>query len=489
MLWVLFAILCLAVIAMLVVPLLKGGAEARPRVDYDIVVYRSQLAEIDQEVEEGLLTPEQAEAARAEVHRRMLAAEDAELQLPQQPVARAGRLARIGAIVAIALIIPIGAGALYAALGSPSLPGKPYLWRIHNDPEFGAAASAEALAAQLQANPSAEGYEQLGRTYFAARQYEEAAGAYRHAIDMGAKAAVTWSEFGEALVMTSGGSVGPEAMNAFSKAIQAEPRSERSRFYLGLAEAQIGNMRQAVAIWRDLEKTSAPDAPWLPMLREHIAAFAKQGGFDPASVPPSPPDLKAIGTALTAMTKAIHLNAGVMPSSGAAPSAVAPAAASNAAPPPESSPAQPDVARDPQIVAMVQRLADRLEKTPDDFTGWQRLAHAYVVMGDLPKARLAAEHVVRLKPNDVASQMALAEVQKAAAPPGDEPPKDFTATMRKVLALDGANTQALYYVGLAEAKAGHAPQARTLWTKALTGVPADDPLAATLRAKLAGLPK
>jgi len=497
MLWVLFAVLCLAVIAILVVPLLKGGAEARPRVDYDIVVYRSQLAEIDQEVEEGLLTPEQAEAARAEVHRRMLAAEDAELQLPQQPLARASKYARFGAIVAIALIIPIGSGALYAALGSPSLPGKPYLWRIHNDPEFGAAATAEALAAQLQANPSAEGYEQLGRTYFASRQYEQAAGAYRHAIDMGAQAAVTWSEFGEALVMTSGGSVGPEAMNAFSKAIQAEPRSERSRFYLGLAEAQIGNMRQAVAIWRDLEKTSDPAAPWLPMLREHIAAFAKQGGFDPASVPPSPPDLKAIGTALSAMTKAIHLNAGVMPSSGAPDASAAQPNTSAAQPntsaappaPSDANAAQPDVARDPQILAMVQRLADRLEKTPDDFTGWQRLAHAYVVMGDLPKARKAAEHVVQLKPNDVTAQMTLAEVQKAAAPAGDEPPKDFVATMRKVLTLDGSNAQALYYVGLAEAKAGHLGQARSLWSKALAGVPADDPMAATIRAKLADLPK
>ncbi|MDR3526396.1 MAG: c-type cytochrome biogenesis protein CcmI [Rhizomicrobium sp.] len=484
MLWLLFAVLCLAVLAMLVVPLLRGGAEARPRVDYDIVVYRSQLAEIDQEVEEGLLTAEQAEAARAEVHRRMLAAEDAELQLPQQPLARASKYARLGAIVAIALIIPIGSGALYAALGSPSLPGKPYMWRIHNDPEFGAAASADALAAQVQANPSAEGYEQLGRTYFASRQYEQAAGAYRHAIDMGAKAAVTWSEFGEALVMTSGGSVGPEAMAAFSKAIQAEPRSERSRFYLGLAEAQIGNMRQAVAIWRDLEKTSDPAAPWLPMLREHITAFAKQGGFDAASVPPSPPDLKAIGTALTAMTNAIHLNAGVQPSSGA-PAAAAPAASPAA---PDASAAAPDVARDPQIIAMVQRLAERLEKTPDDFTGWQRLAHAYVVMGDLPKARQAAEHLVRLKPNDVTAQMALAEVQKAAAP-GEEPPKDFIATMRKVLTLDAGNAQALYFVGVAEAKAGHSAEARTLWTKALTAVPSDDPMAATIRAKLAALPK
>jgi len=481
MLWLLFALLCLAVIAILILPLIRGGAEARPRVDYDIVVYRSQLAEIDTELAEGLLTTEQAEAARAEVHRRMLAAEDADLQRPLQPSAHVSKYLRFAAIAAIALVMPIGGGALYAALGSPSLPGKPYLWRIHNDPEFGAAASADSLAAQVQANPSAEGYEQLGRSYFAARQYELAAGAYRHAVEMGAKAAVTWSEFGEALVMTSGGSVSPEAMMAFTKAVAIEPRSERSRFYLGLAEAQIGNLHEAVAIWRDLEKTSAPDAPWLPMLREHIAAFAKQGGFDPASVPPSPPNLKAIGTALAAMTKAFHLGAGVQPSS-ATPTAPT-------TPQPDAGATTPDVSRDPTILAMVQRLAYRLEKAPNDATGWQRLAHAYVVIGDLPKARKAADHLVQLKPDDVGSQLVLAEVQKAAAPPGNEPPADFVATMRKVLALDGANSHALYYVGLADAKAGKTASARTLWTKALGTVAADSPQAATLRSALARLPK
>ena len=89
--------------------------------------------------------------------------------------------------------------------------------------------------------------------------------------------------------MTSGGAVVPEALLAFTNSLGKDPHGERSRFYIGLAEAQIGNLKQAVAIWRDLEKSSDPDAPWLPMLREHIAAFAKQGGFDPASVPPSPP--------------------------------------------------------------------------------------------------------------------------------------------------------------------------------------------------------
>lgn len=473
MLWAIFAILCLAVIAILVFPLWRGRKNALPRAEYDFMVYRSQLAEIEQEIADGLLTPEQAEGARAEVYRRMLAAEDEELKMPLR-ARRGSRVGRWIAMGSIALLVPLGALMIYHSLGSPNLPGKPYYWRIHNDPDFVSAATADKMAAMLQASPSAAGYQQLGRMYFVTRQYQQAADADRRAIDLGANDAATWSELGEALVMSNGGMVVPDAMKAFVSAIQIEPRSERSKFYLGLSEAQIGNLREAVAIWKDLEKLSDPSAPWLPMVREHIAVFSKQGGFDPQSVPPSPPDLTAINTALGAMNKALHLTGG-MPTDGSATS------------PQGATTAPSALNRDTMIRAMVQQLADRMQRTPKDVAGWQRLAHAYVVLGDLGKARAAAERAVSLKPDNIGVQMSLAEVQKAAAP-NEDAPKDYVATMEKVLRLDGENVQALYYVGLDKARSGQMAQARALWKKALTLIQQDDPLAGSIRARLKSLP-
>ena len=298
MLWLIFAILTLLILAVLLGPLLKNvSAEAPPRVDYDIVVYRDQLAQIEQEIERGLLTEAQADAARAEVHRRMLAAEDAELKMPVKPVRADNRHARLAAIIAIAVILPLGAAITYGVLGSPDLTGKPYAWRLKNDPELVFAALADTLAKQLRNSPSAAGYRRLAEMYFNARNYEQAAAASRRAIGLGSADAATWSELGEAVVMTNGGAVEPEALLAFNNALKLDPSSARARFYLGLAQAQAGNPKQAVAIWRDLEKDSTSDAPWLPLLREHIAAFAKQGNFDPASVPPSPPSISAVTSA------------------------------------------------------------------------------------------------------------------------------------------------------------------------------------------------
>jgi len=479
MLWLVFAILVLAVLAVLLLPLLKDASdEALPRVDYDIVVYRNQLVEIDQEIERGLLSEAQADAARAEVHRRMLAAEDAELKKPVKSLRTDNRRARFAAIVVIAAVLPVGATALYGVLGSPHLQGKPYEWRLRNDPDFVAAATAEKLAALLQNSPNVAGYKRLAAMYFSSRNYEQAAAADRRAIDLGAADAATWSELGEAVVMTNGGAVVPEALMAFNNALSIDSRSERARFYIGLAESQIGNLKQAVAIWRDLEKSSDPDAPWLPMVREHISAFSKEGGFDPASVPPSPPSSGAMNVAITAMTNAMHVQGGT---------GVPPAPAAVAEPPATEASVAPTSAsndQDTMIRAMVGRLADHMEKTPDDVVGWQRLAHDYNVLGEHAKARAAIDRAVRLKPADVGVQLTLAETQKGAAAPGDDIPADFVATLRGVLKLDPANVQALYFVGLAEQKSGHAAQARALWNKALAVAPADDPLAISIHNRL-----
>lgn len=464
MLWVLFAFLASAIVAILLVPFLKRSRDKLPtRADYDIAVYRDQLKEIDQEIERGLLSETQAEAARAEVHRRMLAAEDAELKAPVETAPRDGRFSRLAIIAVIAGVVPLGAVILYSVLGSPQLPGAPYAWRMQNDPEFIVSAEAGKLEAQLQSNPSAAGYQRLAEMYFAARNYDQAVAADRRAINLGANDATTWSELGEAVVMLNGGAVVPEALQAFITALGIDKRSERARFYIGLAEAQIGNLKQAVAVWRDLEKDSDQNAPWIPMLREHITVFSKEGGFDPATVPPSPPSTDNLNAAIKAMMNAMHAPAGV----------------SVPAVPPSSGNDQ-----DTMIRGMVAQLAARMEKSPDDVAGWQRLAHAYNVLGEKEKARAAIDHAIHLKPDDVDVQLILAEIQLASAAPGDETPKDFIATMRTVLKLDSGNVLALYYVGLAEQKAGHSEQARTLWNKALSLAAANDPLAISIRNRL-----
>src|SRR5438477_10552580 len=96
-LWFVFALMTAAAVFAVLWPLGRryrsqaGGSEA--------AVYRDQLAEVDRDLAGGLIGAAEADAARVEISRRLLAASDAE----PQPVAKPNRsLRRAVAIIALA---------------------------------------------------------------------------------------------------------------------------------------------------------------------------------------------------------------------------------------------------------------------------------------------------------------------------------------------------------------------------------------------------
>jgi cytochrome c-type biogenesis protein CcmH len=486
-LWILFSAVTLGVLLILVVPLLRRQTAAPARIAYDIVVYRDQLAEVERDLERGLLNEGQAEAARTEILRRMLAAEDAELEAVQpEYLLTGGRQLRLTTALVILIGVPLGSFGLYSVLGAPSLPGQPYASR-QADPDLQMTEMAANLAADLRAKPDGEGFATLAETYFALKRYDEASEAFRRAISLGMIDAPILASLGETIVLQNNGDVLPDARTAFQQALTLDHQEPRARFYLGLAKAQQGRFAEAVSIWRDLEKDSPADAPWLGMLKEHIGEYAKQGGFDPASIKPVPPAPEGLKTAEG--TSNPHADAAPPAASkaddagkdqaGAIPGGDSAAAAVLAQTPEE---------RAQTIKAMVDALAARLEQQPDDFDGWMQLARSYQSLGDLEKARKAAEHTVKLKPKDVTAKLVLAGIQLAAAK-DNRLPADFVETVKAVLVLDPSNDQAMYYVGAAEAQDGHADKARQIWSKLLDILPQDSPHRADVVKQLAELPK
>jgi cytochrome c-type biogenesis protein CcmH len=349
-----FIAMTLTTLAVLLLPLRRTEISTAPRMDYDAAVHRDQLAEVERDIERGLISADQADAVRTEIYRRTLASDQA-LASEHYINSRRGKI--VLALIVL-VVLPLGALLIYAALGSPELPARPYADR-QNDPEFILAGEAERLAQRLKNNPDAKGYAKLGDAYSLLRRYDLAIGAYQKATQLDAKDAGLWSELGEALGLSQNGIVIPEARAAFIKALRIDKHEARSRFYLGLAEIQNKDPRRALAIWRDLEKDSAPDAPWLPMIKEQIGVVAKKYAMDPNSVTPEPPSLTSdAATEIMGMGRADQ----------------------NAA-----------------IHTMVDRLAARLKDNPDDLEGWQRLAKSYRVLGENDKASEAEKHVETLQ--------------------------------------------------------------------------------------------
>lgn len=447
MLWGIFVVLALATAALLVVPLLRRWRDPLARSAFDLQIYREQLTELERDQERGVLPADQHDAARTEIHRRILAAEEGsdEVKSARRPLAL---------VVVLGLGVPLVAGLIYSRIGAPALPGQPFAAR-QSDPAFRMMAITEMLAARLAEQPDGEGFRRLGQAYMALQRYSEAASAFEHADRMGATDSASISAWGEALVMTQNGMVIPEARRLFLRALAGDHENPQARFYLGLAEAQIGDFQKAVALWKDLEQASGEDAPWLPALRQHIAEAAKQGGFDPATITAAAPEISSAEGAPT----------------GDAAAAIAGMA--------------PDQ-REATIRSMVGGLAARLKDKPDDFDGWMRLTRSYTVLGERDKGMDAARHAIKLQPKAVDPRLALAQLQLGDASE-DKLPADFLATLHEVLAIDPDNSTALYYVGVTEANAGHNAEARKDWGKVLAKIPADQPEHATLQKRIDAL--
>src|SRR5258708_31047627 len=114
-LWFVFALMTAAAIFAVLWPL---GRQGKPQEDgSEAVVYKDQLAEIDRDVAAGLIGSSEAEAARVEISRRLLAAADNQRD---PPLASSVSLRRSAAIIAF-VGLPIVELALYLPLASPRL--------------------------------------------------------------------------------------------------------------------------------------------------------------------------------------------------------------------------------------------------------------------------------------------------------------------------------------------------------------------------------
>ena len=124
-LWLILAVMTAAAIFAVIWPLARHAGSARS--GSDIAVYRDQLDEVERDLTAGLIGKTEAQAARVEISRRLLAAADAAQATPLASDATSAAWRRRAAAVASLLVLPIVAGGLYLRLGSPELASEPAL--------------------------------------------------------------------------------------------------------------------------------------------------------------------------------------------------------------------------------------------------------------------------------------------------------------------------------------------------------------------------
>jgi cytochrome c-type biogenesis protein CcmH len=208
LLWICFAVLAAAVVWAVTRPLLAERQTAAPGSDTELAVYRDQLAEIASERAEGLIGGAEAEAARAEVARRLIRTSEESAQLAAGGAGQSSLVRRAALIAAAA--IPVLAIAIYIAVGSPTLPGRPYAARLDAPVEQASAADLVAkVEAHLRKNPDdGRGWDVLAPVYMSMGDFAHAADAFERAIRLLGESPKRLAGFARASIMMENGIVG-----------------------------------------------------------------------------------------------------------------------------------------------------------------------------------------------------------------------------------------------------------------------------------------
>jgi cytochrome c-type biogenesis protein CcmH len=392
---------------------------------------------------------------------------------------------------ALAVAVPFGAAAYYYQTREP-----PVAAGAGAGPHSGEdlTKGADTLAVELESRPGdVDGWVLLARTYGQLERYPEARGALAKALALKPDDTGLHAQLGEILVLEADGIVTPAADVEFARS-GADPRA---RYYRALGLAQQGDTAKARSEMQSLLDDSAADAPW------------RQGVIDA---------LGELGAAPVAPSVAV-------PGPSAADMAVA------AGMSPED--------RQAMIQGMVDKLAARLREHPEDAAGWEKLAHAYEVLGEPDKAAAARARTQpapgdglqaeitqltrhldaapadaqgwltlarddRLLGRDDAARAALkrattqihgnrdlliayadlltAGLQNEALPP------DLITVMGQINTLDPDQTDALWYLGLAAAQHGDRHRATIYWTRLIGLLPADSVERPAVKRRLDALP-
>jgi cytochrome c-type biogenesis protein CcmH len=236
------AVALLAIVAL--TPLgfaLRRGVSLRGRRESALALHRAQLAELDRELDEGRIAPDEHATAKLEVQRRLLAeAESADAQLGTEP-ARGDR----GLLLASLVVLPLGAIALYLVGGHPEMPDAP-----RADMLARAAAVAkrdDALISQLRdklremdprSDQARKGYILLGNIEDNRGHLVAAADAWKHALDIGFDPTLA-AQIAEAQTQVEG-RVSDRSADLYRRALDAAPKDAPWR---GLVEKRLAQAK------------------------------------------------------------------------------------------------------------------------------------------------------------------------------------------------------------------------------------------------------
>jgi cytochrome c-type biogenesis protein CcmH len=125
------------------------------------------------------------------------------------------------------------------------------------------------------------------------------------------------------------------------------------------------------------------------------------------------------------------------------------------------------------VAALVARVENHLAEKPDDGRGWELLAPVYLRSGRTADAVNARKNALRLLGETAERQTNLGEAIVADA--NGVVTADALAAFERAVALDGKQSKARFFLGLAAEQDGRRDDAEKIWQALVADAPVDAP--------------
>lgn len=266
--WLASAVLLLAALAFLLIPLLRGRrAQAEEdRTALNVALYQERIAELDAQHAAGSLDAAQLEAGRAEAARELLAdAEQAE-----------GTRRALGRWLplAMALLVPAAGLGLYLHWGaSDALKLREQLAVAPQNMDEVIARLEETVRLQPD---QAEAWYFLGRSYMSQQRPKDAAPAFARAVELAGRQPELLGQWAQALYFAEGQKFTEQVRSLGEEALRLDPQEVTTLGLLGIAAFEEQRFADAMGYWQRLVAVLEPGDPSRQAIEGGIARAREQ---------------------------------------------------------------------------------------------------------------------------------------------------------------------------------------------------------------------
>ena len=281
--WVISGIFIVTALLFIIPTLLRNRGVRQAKIEHDsinITVYRDQLAELNNDLQNDILTQEQYNKSKQELQQRMLQ----DIPGGEEVVTNKNnnRIYSVATSVFITLTLPLAAVFLYLVIGDTRglLPQAQLANATQMNRGAGSDAPAghdnfssvlENLIARLNKNPEdIEGWVMLGRTYAIMERFTEASNTYAKLAEMVPNNPQILTDYADVLAMRNQGNLMGKPTELIYQALDIDPRYPKALALAGTAEFERENYQQAAAQWEKLLEVIPADSQLAKSVKDSI---------------------------------------------------------------------------------------------------------------------------------------------------------------------------------------------------------------------------